>query len=187
MKTIIFLLLAFVILAGTFGYYALTQTPPLPLPTFSSSPSPTTSPVSSGGVVCSLIAKLCPDGSYVARVPPTCEFAKCPGASPTPLPSGTLFISVTLGPTCPVERIPPDPNCAPKPYQTKIDIFTATNQFVRQIETGMNGSASFSLPVGVYELRPVHVNVYPRCENGEAAIQANVTTSVALSCDTGIR
>ena len=29
-------------------------------------------------VVCTLEAKLCPDGSYVSRHPPTCKFAKCP-------------------------------------------------------------------------------------------------------------
>lgn len=28
--------------------------------------------------VCTQDAKLCPDGSYVSRQPPTCEFAKCP-------------------------------------------------------------------------------------------------------------
>lgn len=30
------------------------------------------------GVVCTLEAKLCPDGSYVGRSGPLCEFAKCP-------------------------------------------------------------------------------------------------------------
>jgi len=29
-------------------------------------------------IVCSSDAKLCPDGSYVGRVGPRCEFAKCP-------------------------------------------------------------------------------------------------------------
>jgi hypothetical protein len=31
------------------------------------------------GTFCTLDAKLCPDGSYVGRVPPSCEFAPCPG------------------------------------------------------------------------------------------------------------
>jgi hypothetical protein len=30
-------------------------------------------------VACTLDAKMCPDGSAVGRVPPTCEFAPCPG------------------------------------------------------------------------------------------------------------
>jgi len=29
-------------------------------------------------VVCTMEAKLCPDGSYAARIPPKCEFALCP-------------------------------------------------------------------------------------------------------------
>ena len=31
-----------------------------------------------GQTVCTQDAKLCPDGSYVSRQPPSCEFAKCP-------------------------------------------------------------------------------------------------------------
>lgn len=29
-------------------------------------------------VYCTMDAKLCPDGSYVGRIPPDCEFAACP-------------------------------------------------------------------------------------------------------------
>jgi len=32
---------------------------------------------------CTLEAKLCADGSYVGRVGPNCEFASCPGPTPT--------------------------------------------------------------------------------------------------------
>lgn len=30
-------------------------------------------------VFCTMDAKECPDGSYVGRIPPNCEFAPCPG------------------------------------------------------------------------------------------------------------
>lgn len=33
----------------------------------------------SEAVACTLDAKACPDGSYVGRVPPSCNFAPCPG------------------------------------------------------------------------------------------------------------
>lgn len=39
-------------------------------------------------VVCTQDAQQCPDGSYVNRVPPNCEFAPCPDVTSTPLPSG---------------------------------------------------------------------------------------------------
>lgn len=30
-------------------------------------------------VLCTADVKMCPDGSYVGRIPPHCEFAQCPG------------------------------------------------------------------------------------------------------------
>lgn len=43
-------------------------------------------------VMCTMEAKLCPDGSYVSRTGPHCEFAPCPGEDgntgthPQPIP-----------------------------------------------------------------------------------------------------
>lgn len=34
-------------------------------------------------VACTMDAKMCPDGSYVGRGGPKCEFAACPGATTT--------------------------------------------------------------------------------------------------------
>ncbi|MBI2481979.1 MAG: hypothetical protein HYV76_00160 [Candidatus Vogelbacteria bacterium] len=31
-----------------------------------------------GGIACTMEAKLCPDGTYVSRIAPNCEFAICP-------------------------------------------------------------------------------------------------------------
>ncbi len=67
-ELIIFLLLA-AIIAG-FGYWAFKRYGPeidsvLPLSTPSSK-------------ACTLEAKLCPDGSYVGRTGPNCEFSPCP-------------------------------------------------------------------------------------------------------------
>jgi hypothetical protein len=52
-------------------------------------------------VVCTMDAKICPDGSAVGRTGPSCEFAPCPMATSTPLPlpsstgSWNLFQSPT--------------------------------------------------------------------------------------------
>ncbi len=35
-------------------------------------------PEDNGDVACTMEAKICPDGSSVGRVPPSCEFAPCP-------------------------------------------------------------------------------------------------------------
>lgn len=47
-----------------------------------------TLPDDRNGVACTMDAMLCPDGSYVGRVPPTCEFAECP-AGTTTIPTST--------------------------------------------------------------------------------------------------
>lgn len=38
-------------------------------------------PFAPEGVACTLDAKMCPDGTYVGRVAPDCEFAACPESS----------------------------------------------------------------------------------------------------------
>ncbi len=71
----VFLLSAGLLLAGC------VASPPTVTPT----PTPTVYPtVSPTLVACTADAKLCPDGSYVGRVPPSCDFAQCPAASPIP-------------------------------------------------------------------------------------------------------
>ena len=40
--------------------------------------TPTPAPIQEG-VACTMDALLCPDGSYVGRSGPNCEFTKCPG------------------------------------------------------------------------------------------------------------
>lgn len=47
--------------------------------------------VEGNGTACTMEAKLCPDGSYVSRIGPNCEFAPCPGAGNRPgVPGGDI-------------------------------------------------------------------------------------------------
>src|SRR6185436_19079738 len=74
---------------------------------------------SSQPVACTMEAKICPDGSAVGRTGPNCEFAACPdtasgdGSGILPYHSG-IRGTILAGPTCPVEHMPPDPQCADK-------------------------------------------------------------------------
>lgn len=52
-------------------------------------PTPTEVGDTKGGVVCTMEAKLCPDGSYVGRSGPNCEFAPCPIPPGTKMEDGT--------------------------------------------------------------------------------------------------
>jgi hypothetical protein len=49
-------------------------TAPMPAEPCGDTPTP-----SDGGIACTMEAKQCPDGSYVGRTGPRCEFAPCPG------------------------------------------------------------------------------------------------------------
>lgn len=66
----IFLLCSALLLAGA-GCLSIVPVRPAPQP-----------------VACTMEAKLCPDGSYVGRSGPNCEFATCPTGTPAPSPVG---------------------------------------------------------------------------------------------------
>lgn len=101
--------------------------------------------------------------------------------------SGTLRGYVHVGPTCPVERIPPDPNCAEKPYSVSIEIHYPDEQLYKIIKSGADGRFSVVLPAGDYILRPQVANVLPACSEARVTIMAKQTTNVDISCDSGIR
>ncbi|MDD4989295.1 MAG: hypothetical protein PHV42_02615 [Candidatus Pacebacteria bacterium] len=66
-----------------------------PKPGVVPTPTQTASPVA-----CTTEAKLCPDGSYVGRVGPNCEFAQCPNIStPTPTVGVTSDVTLAIGQT----------------------------------------------------------------------------------------
>lgn len=141
---------------------------------------------------CTMEAKICPDGTAVGRIGPNCEFAECPVSTSTPtIPprptSGTLVGTVTTSPTCPVERMPPDPNCAPKAYKTVITIRDAKGGVVAQSPTDANGAFEFSLPAGTYTVIPKSGEILPRCESEEAVVKAGGRTTLDIDCDSGIR
>lgn len=51
-------------------------------------------PTPDDGGVCTMEAKLCPDGSYVGRVGPNCAFAECPAT-----PAGPISLAAHLNET----------------------------------------------------------------------------------------
>lgn len=142
-------------------------------------------------VACTQEAKICPDGSVVGRTGPNCEFAKCPekgGGSIAPYTSGVQG-TVLLGPTCPVERIPPDPACADKPYKTTISVYRTSDtvHVFATAQTGVDGTFKISLAPGTYTVAAAGGAMLPRCTPTPATVAPNVYTKLTISCDTGIR
>lgn len=153
------------------------------------------------GVVCTMEAKECPDGSYVGRTGPRCEFAPCPIATSTtatstdttsrpggPLLTGSLIGRVMLGPTCPVMRNPPDPNCADRPYTTTVVVTVAgTNKEVGRQTTDADGNFIFAFLPGKYDVRAMGGTTLPRCSTATATLIKGETSRADIYCDTGIR
>ncbi len=165
-----------IILIGVAGYGSMTDADKTPLKT---------NPKDTNPVACTADAKLCPDGSAVGRVGPNCEFAACPVAGKV----GTLLGRVTLSPTCPVERNPPDPNCLPKGYATTVTILSPGSQtVVSTVVSDADGMFSVALPVGSYVVKAQGGQTLPRCDYPQSvSILSGETSQIALSCDSGIR
>lgn len=101
---------------------------------------------------------------------------------------GTVHGQVLLGPTCPVERIPPDPACAPKPYKTTINIYrSVTKPPYKKVATDASGRFTISLAPGTYILRAKGASIYPRCTDLKIIVIAKKSQIVKIDCDTGIR
>ena len=152
-----------------------------------------------GGRACTMEAKICPDGSAVGRTGPNCEFAPCPtaivatstanggGSSSVPHDSGVRG-TVLLGPTCPVERMPPDPACADKPYATTVVVHHTGSSFVFATgESDASGAFEFWLPPGSYTLTAGSGKTLPRCAGVDVTVAASGYATTTISCDTGIR
>jgi hypothetical protein len=136
-------------------------------------------------IACTMEAKLCPDGSYVSRTGPNCEFAECPAVKLSGI-TGTAL----LGPMCPVEKIPPDPKCADRPYKTDL-VATSPDgtQIFQQFSSDTNGKFSVDLVPGEYAISSSNSgNIFSHCSSqGTIKVEKGKYTDITLHCDTGIR
>ncbi len=137
------------------------------------------------------LTSVIPEQKYSQKtVPPTdyrFTFRVIPKASIETSTSGVRG-TVLIEPTCPVERMPPDPTCAPKPYATAIVVYRTGSKSPYIIgNSNTSGAFLFSLPPGSYTLAAKGDTVLPRCNETSVAVVPDEYTSVTISCDTGIR
>ena len=137
-------------------------------------------------ISCTMEAKLCPDGSAVGRTGPNCEFAACP--EPT---TGFLEGKVTIGPLCPVERIPPDLICQPTEATYKawqIAVYTLDKKTkLAQIEPNLDGSYQVILSAGTYLIDFEQSHAFARSLPTTVIITKDETKVLNIDIDTGIR
>ena len=111
------------------------------------------------------------------------------GAAPSPPPGTGLAITAAAGPTCPVERIPPDPACAPRPVAgAKILIKAGEGTIVATLETDANGAATIDLFPGTYAVEPQPAaGLLGTAAAQKVTVVDGAMTPVLLAYDTGIR
>ena len=106
-----------------------------------------------------------------------------------PPESGVVVSGVALaGPVCPVERNPPDPECAPRPVVGATLLAIEDSGEEAASTTDANGEFSFVLPPGHYEIvaQPADglMGIPPPIEVDVAAAAIDLGV---LMYDTGIR
>lgn len=97
------------------------------------------------------------DASTIPTASPAATPRDTQRPAPTPKASTAVVTGVlTSGPTCPVETVPPNPSCAPKPVfgATVVAAYDDGRQVARAISNS-DGSYSLDLPEGTYTLTPM--------------------------------
>ncbi len=106
----------------------------------------------------------------------------------TPPPTSGVMGTISLGPTCPVERDPPDPECADKPYATAVIVYRASTDEILIIgSSDAVGVFKLALSPGFYTVTAGGGAVLPRCERVKATVLPGEYTPITITCDSGIR
>jgi hypothetical protein len=106
---------------------------------------------------------------------------------------GILEGTVSIGPLCPVETDPPQPECLPTAetyLEYPVSVWSSNGKtWIRQIYPALDGSYSTELPEGRYMIKLETGDFGPGSSNLPAAvaITRGDTTIFDIDIDTGIR
>jgi len=106
--------------------------------------------------------------------------------------SGTGVAGRALfGPVCPVEHIPPDPQCAPRPGPVDVRLLRPDGTVSAQVRAGADGLFTIDVAPGRYAVDAAAASPSPgrgcQATPAQVTVAAGHLTSVAVACDTGIR
>ena len=94
---------------------------------------------------------------------------------------------VTMGPTCPVERMPPDPKCADRLQAATFSIDTPAGVHIATVTSAADGSYSVRLPAGRYVIHLQGPAVMPSMAPQTFTVVEHAYTELRLRLDSGIR
>lgn len=107
--------------------------------------------------------------------------------------TGTLAGKVSIGPICPVETIPPKPECSPSPetYASRefLVLSSDTKKTIASFHADGGGNYSISLPPGSYVVVSAKTGIGYMSKDlpQTIVIKANQTMALNIDVDTGIR
>ena len=144
-------------------------------------------------VACTMEAKPCPDGSYVGRTGPNCDFAACP--TPTPSPSATpdtatIEGKVTVGPICPAEKLNSPCPVPPTAYTSRqIILYAADGKTeLKRMNFNPDGTYQFEVQPGTYVLNTPQQKIGGAKDLPKTiTVISGETSEYDFSIDTGIR
>jgi hypothetical protein len=99
---------------------------------------------------------------------------------------------VRFSPVCPVERVPPDPQCAPRGGAARITLVRADGAVAASGDAAAaDGAFSFPVAPGTYAVQAAAAAPSPgrgcQADPSTVTVPARAYVTVTVSCDTGIR
>jgi hypothetical protein len=114
--------------------------------------------------------------------------AACSSPQPSVPPGASLTLLLTAGPVCPVEQVPPDPACAPRPAAGQVVAILDREREVARGTSDADGRIDFALPAGRYTVRAVAAAGFPAPPADQIVdVAAGAPMELTLDYDTGIR
>lgn len=105
--------------------------------------------------------------------------------------NGFLQGKITIGPLCPVERIPPDPKCQPTPETYAawpIAVYSSNQETkITDIKPDATGFYKVELLVGTYVVNLEKQTPFARSLPQTVIVKGGETTVFDIDIDTGIR
>jgi hypothetical protein len=114
-----------------------------------------------------------------------------PDAWPSPIGAGQTGIAgvALAGPVCPVETVPPDPDCAARPVAGAVVLIRqAGGSEVARVVTAADGSFFAEIPAGDYVVEPQPIEGMMGTAGAvDVTVGEGLAAQVQLDYDTGIR
>ena len=98
---------------------------------------------------------------------------------------GGIEGTATIGPTCPVQQEPPDPDCDDRPFEGSLRV-VRDGQEVKRFQPQADGSFRIAVAPGSYRIQDT-ADAYPYCDAGPVTVVAGVYARLDVECDSGIR